>query len=104
LRFRIRQSQSLGMIAGAVFAFMSITAPAQQPKETLFQDVRVLDAVSGPRSPYQGKLGVIETGALADLLLVEGNLLEAIDLVTDPQKNFSVCMKDGIIFKGDAAR
>ena len=104
MRFRIRQSQSLGMIAGAVFALMSITAPAQQPKETLFQDVRVLDAVSGPRSPYQGKLGVIETGALADLLLVEGNLLEAIDLVTDPQKNFSVIVKDGIIFKGDAAR
>ena len=92
------------MIAGAVFAFMSITAPVQQPKETLFQDVRVLDAVSRPRSPYQGKLGVIETGALADLLLVEGNLLETIDLVTDPQKNFSVIMKDGIIFKGDAAR
>ena len=91
------------MIAGAVFSFMSITAPAQQPNEALFQDVRVLDAVSGPRSPCQGKLGVIETGVLADLLLVEGNPLEAIDLITDPQ-NFSVIMKDGIVFKGDAAR
>ena len=85
MRFRIRQSHSLGMIAGAVFAFMSITALAQQPKEALFQDVRVLDAVSGPRSPCQGKLGVIETGVLADLLLIEGNPLEAIDLITDPQ-------------------
>ena len=47
---------------------------------------------------------MIETGALADLLLVEGNPLGAIDLITDPQKNFSVIMKDGIIFKGDAAR
>lgn len=59
-------------------------------------------ALSGPRSPYQGKLGVVEVGALADLLLVEGNPLTNIDLLADPQKNFTVIMKDGVIYKGGA--
>jgi imidazolonepropionase-like amidohydrolase len=56
-------------------------------------------ALSGLRSPYSGKLGVVEEGALADLLLVDGNPLENIELVADPAKNFVVIMKDGKIFK-----
>lgn len=56
-------------------------------------------ALSGPRNPYPGKLGVIEKGALADLILVDGNPLENIDLVADPHKNFALIMKDGKIFK-----
>ncbi|HEY9659333.1 MAG TPA: amidohydrolase family protein, partial [Allocoleopsis sp.] len=56
-------------------------------------------ALSGPRSPYAGKLGVIEEGALADLLLVDGNPLENIKLIEDPAKNFTVIMKDGKIYK-----
>lgn len=46
-----------------------------------------LVALSGPRNPYPGKLGVIEEGALADLLLVEGNSLEDIKVMTDPENN-----------------
>jgi imidazolonepropionase-like amidohydrolase len=38
-------------------------------------------------------------GALADLLLVDGNPLENIKLVEDPARNFLVIMKDGTIFK-----
>lgn len=53
----------------------------------------------GPRNPYPGKLGVIEEGAYADLLLVDGNPLENIDLIGDPQKNFVLIMKDGKIYK-----
>ena len=30
-------------------------------------------AMSGPRNPYPGKLGVIEAGALADLIVVDGD-------------------------------
>ena len=56
-------------------------------------------ALSGPRNPYPGKLGMVEAGALADLLLVEGNPLEDLTLVADPQKNFVVIMKDGQIYK-----
>jgi imidazolonepropionase-like amidohydrolase len=56
-------------------------------------------ALSGKRNPYPGKLGVVEEGALADLLLVEGNPLEDIALIADPAKNFVVIMKDGKIYK-----
>lgn len=53
----------------------------------------------GPRDPYPGELGVVKEGALADLLLVDGNPLQNIDLVADPDKNFVVIMKDGKIYK-----
>jgi imidazolonepropionase-like amidohydrolase len=46
--------------------------------------------LSGLRNPYPGKLGVIEQGALADLLIVDGNPLEKIDLVADPANKFLV--------------
>jgi len=57
--------------------------------------------LSGPRDPYPGKLGVVEEGAYADLLLVDGNPLEELDLVADPDKNFVVIMKDGVIYKNN---
>ncbi len=56
-------------------------------------------ALSGLRSPYKGKLGVVEEGALADLLLVEGDPISNIRLVADPERNFRVIMKDGRIYK-----
>jgi imidazolonepropionase-like amidohydrolase len=56
-------------------------------------------AMSGKRNPYSGALGVVEEGALADLLLVDGNPLENIELLTDPAKNLVVIMKDGKVYK-----
>ncbi|MCK7468780.1 MAG: hypothetical protein MZU91_12095 [Desulfosudis oleivorans] len=56
-------------------------------------------ALSGPRNPYPGKLGVIETGALADLLLVDGDPRQRSDLLGEPGKNFVVIMKDGKVYK-----
>lgn len=57
-------------------------------------------ALSGPRHPYQdGPLGVIEEGAYADLILVDGNPFENISLVADPHENFDLIMKDGVIHK-----
>ena len=60
-------------------------------------------ALSGPRNPYPGKLGVIEHGALADLLVVDGNPLEDITLVAKPEKSFAIIMKDGTIYKNTLA-
>ena len=56
-------------------------------------------ALTGLRNPYPGRLGVVEEGALADLLLVQGDPLAELDLVTDPDRNFVVIMKDGKIYK-----
>jgi imidazolonepropionase-like amidohydrolase len=55
--------------------------------------------LSGPRNPYPGKLGVVEQGALADLLLVDGDPLADINLITDPHRSFVVIMKDGKLVK-----
>ncbi len=58
-----------------------------------------LMALSGPRNPYPHKLGTIEEGAYADLLLVNGNPLQNIQLMEDPEKNFLLIMKDGVVYK-----
>ena len=60
---------------------------------------RISTAFSGEHRGYSGKLGVVEQGALADLLLVDGNPLENIDLIADPARNFKVIMKDGRVYK-----
>ncbi|WP_293955841.1 MULTISPECIES: metal-dependent hydrolase family protein [unclassified Sphingobacterium] len=55
--------------------------------------------LSGLRSPYPGKLGTVEEGALADLILVDGDPIKDLKLLADPDKNFLVIMKDGQIYK-----
>ncbi|WP_238946965.1 hypothetical protein [Seongchinamella unica] len=54
---------------------------------------------SGARDPYPGENGVIKEGALADILLVDGNPLMDVDLIADPENNFVVILKDGRIYK-----
>jgi imidazolonepropionase-like amidohydrolase len=56
-------------------------------------------ALSGPRNPYPGRLGVVEPGALADLLLVDGDPIANIDLLADPNRSLVVIMKDGRLHK-----
>ncbi len=56
-------------------------------------------AMSGKRSSYEGPVGVVEAGALADLILVAGNPLADLNLVADPARNFVLIMKDGRIVK-----
>ncbi|MBK7952705.1 MAG: amidohydrolase family protein [Candidatus Accumulibacter sp.] len=72
------------------------------PAETLVMatgtNAQLLD-LSGKRNPYPGKLGVVEEGALADLLLVDGDPIANINLIEDPEKNLLVIMKDGRIYK-----
>jgi imidazolonepropionase-like amidohydrolase len=73
--------------------------PAELLKLVTSNNAELL-SLSGPRTPYEGRLGVVEKGALADLILVRGNPLADIDLIGDPARNFSVIMKDGKIVKG----
>lgn len=74
--------------------------PAEILKLITHDNAQLL-ALSGPRSPYPGALGVVRTGALADLILVKGDPLANIDLLANPEANFMVIMKDGVIVKGD---
>jgi imidazolonepropionase-like amidohydrolase len=56
-------------------------------------------AMSGPRNPYPDRIGVIEAGAYADLLLVDGDPIADIKLLADPEKNLKIIMKDGRFYK-----
>ena len=59
-----------------------------------------LCAESGARHPYRaGSIGVIEPGAYADLLIVDGNPLDDISLLARPEESLAVVMKDGVVHK-----
>jgi len=64
-----------------------------------------LIAFSGERNRYkEGPLGVIIEGAYADLVMVDGNPLEDIKILSDPNKNLRLIMKDGKIYKNTLSR
>jgi imidazolonepropionase-like amidohydrolase len=60
-------------------------------------------AMTGLRNPYPGRLGVVAEGALADLLLVDGDPIKDIALLADPGKSFLIIMKNGTIYKNTLA-
>jgi imidazolonepropionase-like amidohydrolase len=97
-------SAALAKQQGAILASL---ARWYTPAEALIMATSAnaeLLALSGKRNPYPGKLGVVEQGALADLLLVDGNPLENIRLVAEPDKAFLVIMKNGTIHKNTLTR
>ncbi len=95
-------SQALAQQQGAILAsLIRWYTPAEALVMATSTNAEML-ALSGPRNPYPGKLGVVEPGAYADLLLVEGNPLEDLDLVADPT-NFVVIMKGGTVYKNTLA-
>ena len=57
-------------------------------------------AKSGTKNPYrEGPLGVIQEGAYADMLLIDGNPVEDVSVMADWKNNIKVIMKDGVIYK-----
>jgi len=92
-------SQALAQKQGAILAsLVRWYSPAEALAMATGTNAELL-ALSGKRSPYPGKLGVVEEGALADLLLVDGDPITNINLLADPDKNFVVIMKDGKLYK-----
>jgi imidazolonepropionase-like amidohydrolase len=96
-------SQALAQRQGAILASLGRW---YTPPEALIMATSTnaeLLRLSGKRNPYPRALGVVEQGAYADLLLVEGNPLEDLNLVADPARNFVIIMKDGRIYKNTLA-
>ena len=56
-------------------------------------------ALSGPRDPYQGRLGVIAEGAHADILVWDGDPGSSLDFLSDPDSNLRLIMKGGRVVK-----
>ena len=116
--YRLAKKYSLKTAFGTDILFSPALAPRQgelltsltrwyTPAEVLTMATSVnaeLLALCGLRNPYPGKLGRIEEGALADLLLVEGEPLANIKVLEDPGKNFVVIMKDGKIYKNTLSK
>ena len=51
----------------------------------------------------QGQVGVVAPGALADLLVVDGNPLERLGLLTDPARNLRLVMAAGRLHRNELA-
>jgi imidazolonepropionase-like amidohydrolase len=97
-------SRALAQRQGAILASLARWyTPAEALAMATGTNAQLL-ALSGERNPYPGRLGVVEQGALADLILVNSNPLENLNLVADPGTNFVVIMKDGKISKNTLAR
>ena len=63
-------------------------------------DAAKIITMCGEMNPYKdGPLGVIKPGAYADLLIVDGNPLEDISVMTTPDETFDLIMKDGVVYK-----
>jgi imidazolonepropionase-like amidohydrolase len=77
--------------------------PAEVLKMATADNAELL-ALSDRRNPYPGRLGVVEVGALADLLLVDGDPIAQIGLLADPAKNLLVIMKGGRIVKNTVVK
>lgn len=73
------------------------------PEEIMVQATSIgaeLIQLAGPRNRYkEGPLGVIEVGAYADLLLIDGNPLEDVSMLATPEESLRLIMKDGVIYK-----
>jgi len=62
-------------------------------------NVNELIKLSTYQNPYpEGKIGLLEEGSFADLLIVEGNPVQDLDILAD-RNNIRLIMKDAIVYK-----
>ena len=60
-------------------------------------------ALSGPRRPYEGALGVIAAGACADLLVVDGDPAAGLEWLESYDTSLRLIMKAGVVHKDTLA-
>lgn len=73
-------------------------SPAEVLQQATIRNAELL-TLSGPRNPYPGRLGVVESGAIADLILVDGDPVADISLLTRPAEAFVAIIKGGHLVK-----
>ena len=68
-------------------------------KQATSHNAKLLE-LTGPRNPYKdGPLGIIQPGAYADLLIVDGDPLSDVAVLEDYEMNIRLIMKNGKIYK-----
>jgi imidazolonepropionase-like amidohydrolase len=63
--------------------------------------IRSATVVNAELLMHKGKLGTIARGAYADLLLLDGDPLADLGVLTAPERNLKLIMKDGKIYKNE---
>ena len=63
--------------------------------------IRSATAVNAELLMQKGKLGTIAPGAYADLLVVDGDPLTDLSVMTNPARKLKLIMKDGVIYKNE---
>jgi len=71
----------------------AIRARVLTSREILASATMVGAAVLG----MEGRLGVVAEGAIADLLIVDGDPLRDITVLAEPKKNLRLVMKEGVV-------
>lgn len=66
--------------------------------------IRSATVINAELLMQKGKLGTIAPGAYADLLVLDGNPLSDLRVLTDPDRNLMLIMKDGTIYKNGLSR
>jgi imidazolonepropionase-like amidohydrolase len=56
-------------------------------------------ALSGPCDPFGGRLGVVAEGALADILVWDGDLDEDLDFLAQPDSKLRLIVKCGRLIR-----
>ncbi len=75
----------------------AIRGQVQTPQQVLASATTVAAEVLG----RAGSLGVVAEGALADLLVVDGNPLESLQVLAQPQRHLRLIVKEGAIVHRD---
>jgi imidazolonepropionase-like amidohydrolase len=63
--------------------------------------LRSATTVAARLTGLEGEIGVVAPGASADLLVVDGNPLECLELLTDPDRNLRLVMAAGRLHRND---
>jgi imidazolonepropionase-like amidohydrolase len=78
---------------------LTLRAQVQPPADVL----RSATTVAARLLRLEGQVGVVAPGASADLLVVDGNPLERLELLTDPARNLRLVMAAGRVHRNDLA-
>jgi imidazolonepropionase-like amidohydrolase len=86
-------------LLGAMHAFQSREFKIRSEVQSAPSIVRSATSVGASVIQMPGKLGTVAAGAFADLLLVDGNPLEDINVLAEPDKHLRMVMKGGQIYR-----